>query len=102
MLSIEDCLALCELTEDEVAAIAEHRHLPDIVASELGFYLMHCPDGRLAIKAIIRDDIERAAAKRDFVHAAKLKLVLKQFIERHNGAVNAASAVSSVSPPNGL
>ena len=27
MVTFDDCLALCELTEDEVAAIAEHENL---------------------------------------------------------------------------
>jgi len=36
MLTREDCLALCELSEDEVAAIAEHEHVPEIVAMEMG------------------------------------------------------------------
>jgi hypothetical protein len=29
-----------ELTEEEIAAIAEHEHLPMIVAAELGNYLI--------------------------------------------------------------
>ena len=46
MLSLEDCLALCELSEDEVLAIAHHEHLPEIAAAELGNYLCHTPEGR--------------------------------------------------------
>ena len=32
MLTREDCLALCELTEGEVEAIAEHEHVPEMIA----------------------------------------------------------------------
>jgi hypothetical protein len=39
-LTLEDCLALCELSEDEVLAIAEHERLPEPVAVELGNYLV--------------------------------------------------------------
>ena len=39
MLSLQDCLALCELTEDEVRAIAQHEHIPEIAAAEMGNYL---------------------------------------------------------------
>ena len=33
MNTLEDCLGLCDLTEAEVLAIAEHEHLPEIAAS---------------------------------------------------------------------
>ena len=36
MLTWEDCLALCELTEDEIAAIAEHEHVTQMAAAEFG------------------------------------------------------------------
>ena len=39
MLTIQDCIALCDLTEDEVEAIAEHEHIPEMLAAELGAYL---------------------------------------------------------------
>ena len=82
MLSLEDCIALSDLTAEEVDAIAEHEHIPEIIATELGCYLVHCPDGRQAIKAIIRDDIEAARARGDFGHAAELKLMLRHFVDR--------------------
>lgn len=83
MLTLDDCLALCELTEDEIAAIAEHEHLPMIVAAELGNYLIHGPDGALRIKRIILDDMLTADRAGDSAHALTLKLVLRKFIERH-------------------
>ncbi len=33
MISFEDCIALCGLTEEEVAAVAEHEYLPEIAAA---------------------------------------------------------------------
>jgi len=83
MLSLEDCLALCELTEEEVLAIAEHEHLPEIVAAELGNYLIHRPRGEMAIRRMILDDIEDARRGGDIARVAKLKLVLKHFIATH-------------------
>ena len=83
MLTFEDCVALCELTEEEVAAIAEHEHLPMIVAAELGNYLIHGPDGALRVKRIILDDVLAANRAGDVRHALTLKLVLRQFVERH-------------------
>jgi hypothetical protein len=67
---LEDCIALSDLLPDEVDPIAVHEHLPEIVAAELGCYLVHCANGRQAIKAIIRDDIEAARARSDFRRAA--------------------------------
>ncbi len=61
MLRFEDCLALCGLTEDEVQAIAQHEHVPEIAAVEFGNYLVQTPDGELLINAMIRDDIDEGA-----------------------------------------
>jgi len=83
MLTFDDCVALCELTEEEIAAIAEHEHLPMIVAAELGNYLIHGPDGALRIKRIILDDMVAANRARDSRRRLTLKLVLRQFVERH-------------------
>lgn len=41
MITLEDCVALCGLTEEEVLAIAEHEHLPEIAAAALASYLVH-------------------------------------------------------------
>ena len=43
MLTLLDCLELCELTEDEVLAIAEHEHITEMAALEFGNYLVHTP-----------------------------------------------------------
>ncbi|HUZ72706.1 MAG TPA: hypothetical protein VMU87_06960 [Stellaceae bacterium] len=81
MLTLEDCIALSELTEEEIDAIAEHEHLPEIVATELGYYLFQSDNGRQAIRVIIRDDIAAARVRGDFLHSAKLKLVLRHFVQ---------------------
>ena len=83
MLRLEDCLALCDLSEDEVLAIAEHEHIPEIAAVELGNYLVHSPDGERCIKAMIRDDIAAAAARGDRTHVLALQLVLRTFVLEH-------------------
>lgn len=83
MLSYDDCLALSGLTEEEVEAIAEHEHLPAIVAAELANYLCHTKAGEARIKRIILDDIEAARARGDKRHALALKLVLKHYLEHH-------------------
>jgi hypothetical protein len=88
MLTVQDCLAMCELSEDEVRAIAQHEHIPEVVAAELGNYLVHTPEGERRIAAMIVDDIAAAAAAGDLGRAAALKLVLKHFAEQHQPPAN--------------
>jgi len=83
MLTYEDCIGLSDLTEEEVEAIAEHEHIPEIVAAELGSYLVHTDDGVPKIRRIILEDIELAEKKGDAKHVITLKLVLKHFVDTH-------------------
>lgn len=83
MLSLEDCIALCGLTEEEVLAIAEHEHIPEIAAIELGNYLVRSLDGELCIKSMICDDIAAAVERGDRLRALTLKLVLRNFVVEH-------------------
>jgi hypothetical protein len=83
MLTWDDCVALCDLTEDEVRAIAAHEHIPMMAALELGAYLVHTPHGAPAISRMIVDDINAARARGDRLEALKLKAVLRHFIEQH-------------------
>ena len=83
MLTLEDCIALSGLTEDEVEAIALHEHIPVIAATELANYLCHSTEGELCIKAMIKDDIAGAIAAADAHRALALKLVLRTFVLQH-------------------
>jgi hypothetical protein len=83
MLTLEDCLVLCDLTEQEVLAIAHHEHIPEMAAVELGNYLVHAPDGERRIKSIIRDDIAEARARGDRAAELALRLVLRNFVLQH-------------------
>ncbi|MBT3398833.1 MAG: hypothetical protein HOL07_02060 [Rhodospirillaceae bacterium] len=83
MLTREDCLALCELTEGEVEAIAEHEHVPEMIAMEMGQYLCHTTDGEARIKRMIVDDIQTSRSSGNIAHTAKLVSVLRHFVEHH-------------------
>jgi len=83
MLSFEDCLGLCGLSEREVLAIAQHEHIPAMAAAELGNYLANSAEGEQCIKAMILDDIAQAEAAADAHRALALKLVLRNFILQH-------------------
>lgn len=88
MLTYEDCVGMSELTAEEIDAIAEHEHVPAIVAVEMGRYLVTTPEGSLALKRIILDDIEAARARGDTLHAACLRLVLRDFCHRFQLSVD--------------
>ena len=87
MLSYEDCLGFCDLTEEEVDAIAEHEHIPNIVAAELGNFLVQDETtGVPKIRRFILEDIEAAQQRGDKTRVLALKLVLKHFIDTHPSA----------------
>lgn len=86
MITIEDCIGMSDLTEDEVDAIAEHEHLPEIVAAELGSYLVATRAGQNEIRRMIEDDIAEAAAHGHHQRAAVLKLTLCHFLQEHEAA----------------
>jgi len=83
VLTLEDCIGLCGLTEDEVRAIAQHEGIPEIAAAELGNYLVSSPDGELFIKEMIRDDLAHACGSGNRKRELALKLVLRKFILQH-------------------
>ena len=83
MISLEDCIALCGLTRDEVLALAEHEHIPDIAAAALGHFLLNQPTGCKAIHAMIAEDIRWAHERGDVRHAEELAVTLQQFVGSH-------------------
>lgn len=87
MISYEDCVALCGLNGSEVAAIAEHEHIPAIAASALANYLVHKAGGEKAIKCMIVDDIKLAVQEQQPQHAAELLAALRHFLSQHPRAL---------------
>ena len=83
-LSLEDCIALCDLSEEEVLAVAEHEHIPEIAAAELGNYLLRTPDGELCLKAMICDDIIAARTRGDRQHEQALRQMVRNFVLQHH------------------
>ncbi len=83
MLTYQDCVGLCDLDETEIESIAEHEHIPEMIALELGNYIIHGDDGVPRIRRIIIDDIQAAEGRGDGEHARQLKTVLKHFVETH-------------------
>ena len=86
MLTLQDCIELSDLSEEEILAIAEHEHIPEMAAVEMGNYLVHTPEGEVAIKRMIADDIAHARETGNTKHAAVLRHVLKHYLEHHANA----------------
>ncbi|HUG60705.1 MAG TPA: hypothetical protein VMP03_02605 [Methylomirabilota bacterium] len=79
----EDIIGMSGLDEDEVAAIAEHEHLPEVVAAALADYLLHSARGAATIRSMIKDDIRAALERGDEQHASLLFKALHRFVTDH-------------------
>jgi hypothetical protein len=86
MITIEDCIALSDLTEDEIDAIAEHEHLPEIIAAELGWHLVGTPGGERTIRGMLEDNIATAVIAGKEHRAALLKFALGHYLQEHQAA----------------
>ena len=83
MITLEDCIAMCDLTEEEVLAIAEHEHIPEIAAAALAQYLLGQERGPEKIRDILQDDIRSALGRGDRRHARELFMALRHFLSTH-------------------
>ena len=83
MITLEDCIGLCGLTEEEVLAIAEHEHLPEICAAQLANYLLSQEQGSEKVRDMIVDDIQKAQLRNDKQHVLTLLHVLHHFLKTH-------------------
>ncbi len=83
MISLEDCIALCGLTEEEVLAIAEHEHIPEIAAAALAQYLLKRSHGTERIRDFIVEDVRAAQARGDPNHVRTLLHVLHHYLKSH-------------------
>jgi hypothetical protein len=83
MISLEDCIAFCGLTEEEVLAIAEHEHLPEIAAAALAQYLLSQEHGSEKVRDMIVDDIRQAQFGGDKERVLTLLHVLHHFLKTH-------------------
>ena len=83
MISLEDCVALSGLTEEQVLAIAEHEHLPEMAATALAQYLSKQAHGMEKIRDMIVHDIRHAQQRQDKPHILTLLHVLHHFLKSH-------------------
>jgi len=87
MITLQDCIGLCGLTEKEVLALAEHEHIHEIIAAALASYLQRQDHGTEQVRDMIVDDIRQAQQLGDKEHVLTLLQVLHQFLKMHPDAV---------------
>lgn len=86
MLSLQECLDFSDLSEEEVEAIAEHEHVPEIVAAEIGNTLLKTKAGICLIKLYLLENIEHARSLGQFDKAKRLDALYRRFHYEHPGA----------------
>lgn len=82
MLSLKDCIDMCDLTEEEVAAIAETENVPAIVAAQVGCALLRSEGGVEYLRCVLRERAEKAVAKGDLPVAAARFRAYEEFVDR--------------------
>jgi hypothetical protein len=82
---------MTDLTRQEIAAIAEHEHVPELTAALQGDYEMHLHHGAAHVQGMICDDIKDALHRKDLKHAKELYATLHAFIEAHPEAVRGSA-----------
>lgn len=83
MLSLQECLDLCGLSEEEAEILAEHENIPLMIAAEMGATLLQTPKGTFYVKCCIQECLERAKLAGDRDKARRIDGVLLQFNAAH-------------------
>jgi len=83
MLSIRDCLGFCDLDSAEIEAIAEHQHLPFIVAAELSGELMKTQEGLASLYGMVLDNLNHAVAQGDVERTMRNSLAYQHLRMAH-------------------
>jgi hypothetical protein len=83
MITMKDCIAFCGLTEEEVLALAEHEHIPEMVATGLANQLMKQRHGADKVRTMMVEDIRTALKRGDRRHAQELFAALRHFLAAH-------------------
>lgn len=84
MLTFEDCLNYCDLSEDEVDVVAEHEHLPGMVACELASCLLRTREGQQIFMRFLEDDVLWATMSHNSRRLAVLNHVRTEFEHAHS------------------
>lgn len=83
MLSIQDVIDYCDLERGEIEAIAEHEHVPVVVAAELSEQLLCSPQGVCRLHSMIIENMEHALACGEYEHVKELSETYQHLQRTH-------------------
>ena len=83
MLSLTDCIDFIDLDGDTIDVIAEHEHIPAMVAAELGNQLLADLRGIHCLHQMHRKLIEQAANTGHLAHEKALRRVYTAFSRKY-------------------
>ncbi len=83
MLTIKDCMDYLDVSEEVVAEVAHHDHIPMICALEECSQLLQKTNGFRLIQSIILDNIVEAHEQNDTEREHSCMLTYAQFIIKH-------------------
>ena len=83
MISLEDLIGFCDLTPDEVQAIAEHEHVAEPVAVVLGSCLLQSDRGCEELRDMLMDNLRTAVRQHNVPHARQVVSTLRHFLHAH-------------------
>ncbi len=83
MLSLQDVIDYCDLNEGEIAAVAEHEHIPLTVAAEVGDVLLSSPEGVVKLHTMIIENMEHALERGQTDHVQELVCTYRHLQRTH-------------------
>lgn len=83
MLTFEDCVGYSDLDQETIDAIAEHEHVPAMVACELAQSLIASESGVSAIRQLMEQDLIAARVHHNRRREAQISVALARFNRAH-------------------
>jgi len=83
MLTFEDCMGYADLDEGTVQALAEHEHLPVMVACEMAQALIHSKKGASTIRHLMEEDLLHAERQHRSDRVRQISIALARFNLTH-------------------
>jgi len=83
MVTLTDCVAFCGLSEEELQLVADHEHLPLVVAAELAADLLGTAKGTYLVRGYMLDQLDKAAANGRHQEAKRLDRIIAKFVSGH-------------------
>ena len=83
MLSMQDVLDYCDLDRGEIEAVAEHEHIPTMLAAELSESLLCSPDGVCRLHSMIIENMQQALDAGRYEHVQDLAKTYQHLQRTH-------------------